>query len=178
MDVVHPITLPARSGPRPRTNYAFPHTQLDQTAPAYLQDEVLHRAGALDGVAFGESFAESSTDAFVLDESAARGPADLAFLQGREFAHLHRPGDGALHMTLPIEIIHEMQRAGWGESHPLAGQQVPDPHPSADGRLLTVPPTAVMVFGPRDIGEVDVVWGLLEISYQYAAGRWDDAAGD
>jgi hypothetical protein len=87
--------------------------------------------------------------AFVLDEESAGGPAE-AFQAGREFAHLHPQEDGSLHMTLPSEVAEEAYEKGWGEPHPRSGTP--------------------LIFGPRDDGELDVVWQLLRASYTYARG--------
>jgi phospholipase/carboxylesterase len=88
--------------------------------------------------------------AFVLDEASARGPAE-AFQTGREFAHLHPPHDGSLHMTLPAEVAEVAYAAGWGEPHPVRGTP--------------------LIFGPRDESELEVVWGLLQSSHEYASGK-------
>lgn len=77
--------------------------------------------------------------AFVLEEDAALGP-DEAFMVGREFAHLHPADDGSLHMMLPPDLAGAAELQGWGEPHPIA-------------RLGLIPPTAMMVYGPRDEGE-------------------------
>jgi len=87
--------------------------------------------------------------AFVLDEDSAGGPPE-AFQAGREFAHLHPPHDGSLHMTLPPEIAREAYERGWGEPHPYSGTP--------------------LIFGPRDHEELDVVWRLLQASYAFAKG--------
>ena len=36
-----------------------------------------------------------------------------------------------------------------------------------------IPETAVMVFGPRDEGEVDVILDILSVSYDFARGATD-----
>ena len=166
------ISLPRRKGSKPKTHYAFPHNQLEQNAPPELQDRLLDKMQALQGVSVGSSFAEAGTKALHLDPRYANGPADEAFLVHDEFAHLHlHPEDGALHMTLPEDVIVEVERATWGERHPLAGQTVADPHDEAHGRMLRVPTTDVMIFGPRDEDELEVVWRLVEQSYRFARGE-------
>ena len=86
--------------------------------------------------------------AFVLDEATARGPRE-AFMVGREFAHLHPPEDGSLHLTLPAPVAGAVYAAGWGEPHPMTGTP--------------------LIFGPRDEAELEVVWGLLRVSYEHAS---------
>ena len=78
-------------------------------------------------------------------------------MRGNEFAHIHPPDDGSMHMMLPPEAVPELVARGWAEIHPL----VPV------GRM---PPSLVMVFGPRDDEELDIVLGLIDASYRYARG--------
>ncbi len=63
-----------------------------------------------------------------------------------------------MHMTLPLEQVSELFKKGWGEQHPMA-------------LLGRAPMTAVMVFGPRDIDEIDIAVRLLDISRQFANGN-------
>jgi hypothetical protein len=94
--------------------------------------------------------------AAVLEDGLAGGPAE-AFLIGREFAHLHPPLDGSLHAMLPLDWVDATVRAGWTEPHPLAA-------------MGHAPPTAVMIYAPRDEQELAVVESLLGLSYSYARG--------
>ena len=80
-----------------------------------------------------------------------------AFMRGNEFAHVHPPYDGSMHMMLGEDDVREMLEKNWGEQHPL----VP---------LGRMPPSTVMVFGPRDPGELDVVLSLIDASYRFARG--------
>ena len=36
--------------------------------------------------------------------------------------------------------------------------------------VVMAPPSLVMAFGPRDQGELDVVLGLIDVSYKFARG--------
>jgi len=94
--------------------------------------------------------------AFFLDEELAAGPPE-AFLVDREFAHLHPPYDGSLHLTLPEATARRVVAKGWGELHPVA-------------RRGWLPPTAIMVYGPRDEAELEVIWAILRASYAFARG--------
>ena len=145
-----PTTLPTRAGSPPEVIGPRPHAQRSQNAPTPLQEELARRALALPGVTEAESgVSVPGARAFVLDEESARGPAE-AFQTGREFAHLHPRYDGSLHMTLPTEVAEAAYAAGWGEPHPVSGTP--------------------LIFGPRDESELEVVWGLLQSSYEYAKG--------
>lgn len=151
-------SLPARSGPRPRTTPVNPHQQLDQNAPRHLQEALLERTRALPGVRVGPSgISVPGARAFILDEELAAGPPE-AFMVGREFAHLHPPYDGSLHLMLPEDAARAAVAKGWGELHPVA-------------RWGWLPPTALMVYGPRDEKELEAVWLIVQASYAFARGE-------
>jgi hypothetical protein len=143
-------TLPTRQGPPPDVIGPRPHAQRSQNAPAGVQEELVRRALELPGVTQADSgVSVPGARAFVLDEETARGPAE-AFQVGREFAHVHPPDDGSLHMTLPDDVARAAYAAGWGEPHPISGTP--------------------LIYGPRDAEELEVVWGLLRASYGFASG--------
>jgi hypothetical protein len=145
-----------RAGPRPRTTPTNPHTQLTQNAPADLQERVFVFAGSLDGVEVGSSLVSvPGARAFHLPESAH--DAREAFMVGREFAHLHPASDGSLHMVLPPDVVDQAIENGWAERHPLAGQH-------------GLPANIVMVYGPRDEDELEVVADLVRASHSLATG--------
>jgi phospholipase/carboxylesterase len=139
-----------RDGPRPDVIGPRPHAQRSQNAPPELQEELIRRALELPGVSeAGSRVSVPGARAFVLDEAHARGPSQ-AFQAEREFAHVHPPDDGSLHMTLPAGVAQAAYAAGWGEPHPVSGTP--------------------LIFGPRNEAELEVVWGLLRASYEYASG--------
>jgi hypothetical protein len=147
--------LPQRPGPQPATTrpsqtHRSPHTQISQNAPAEMQEKLFLRAASLAGVSVGDSLVSvPGARAFHLDPALARGPAE-AFQRDREFAHLHPAHDGSLHMTLPPDIYQEVLAKGWGEPHPVSG--------------------TLMIWGPRNAEELDIVWRLVCESYAYATG--------
>jgi hypothetical protein len=150
-------TLPARAGAQPTTADVMPHQQLDQTAPAALQEELWRRMTGLEGVRGGRSGVSlPETRALHLDERIAHGPSD-AYMVGTEFAHLHGAEDGSLHAMLPTDVAAEAIDRGWAEPHPLARRGI-------------APPTLVMIYGPRDAAELETVWQLIETSYRFARG--------
>jgi len=151
--------LPPRAGPRPATSPGIPHAQLDQqpTDPR-IHATLAARVFALPGVAERPSgISVPGARALVLDPVLAAGPSD-AFLVGREFAHLHPWPDHSLHLCLPERLADAVCRAGWAEWHPFV----------ADGLL---PRTVVLVYAPRDEGELRVVARLVEASYHFALGQ-------
>jgi luciferase-like monooxygenase len=148
--------LPPRRGAPPRTTPTNPHTQLDQQPddPA-LVAELARRAFALPGVVEQPSrVSVPGARALVLADGEPAGPPE-AFLVGREFAHLHPAPDHSLHAMLPPDLAEAAIDAGWAEIHPVA-------------RLGLIPPTAVMLFAPRDTEELDVIARLVEASHAYA----------
>ncbi len=151
------IELPERHGPRPKTNYGLPHQQLDQNPSAEAHARLKERAFDFPLVERRPSaISVPGAEALWLSERPEHGCAD-AFMIGNEFAHVHPPYDGSLHMMLPLEQVAELLARGWGEHHPL----VPA------GRL---PGTAVMVFAPRDDREIEIVLALTGASHAFAAG--------
>jgi hypothetical protein len=154
------LQLPPRAGARPVTHQAMPHQQLDQIAPADLQEELWRRMEALEGVSTGRSGVSlPESRAVHLDPELAHGQPE-AFLVGTEFAHLHGASDGSLHAMLPPTLASEAIDKGWAELHPMA-------------RLGLAPATLVMLYGPRDQEELETIWGLVDASYAFARGAAD-----
>src|SRR5918996_254970 len=150
--------LPSRPGARPRTTPTNPHTQLDQQPEGVrIRDELARRLFSLAGVEERPSaISVPGARALWLVDSASTGPPE-AFLVGREFAHPHPPPDQSLHAMLPPALADEAIQAGWAELHPVA-------------RLGLIPETAVMIYAPRDDGELEVVERLVRASYEFARG--------
>ena len=135
-----------------------PHRQLTQIAPVELQAQVVARGRAMPGTFVCPSLVSlPGSQAFVLDDSTPT-PASAVFMVAREFAHIHPPVDGSLHMVLPPHIVRQVVERGWGEQHPVA-------------RLGLLPITTLMIYGPRDPEELEVVLRLLAASWSYARGE-------
>jgi hypothetical protein len=151
-----PLELTGRAGSRPRTTPANPHTQLDQqpTDPA-LAEELARRVFALPGVVERPSrISVPGARALILAEGEPAGPPE-AFMIEREFAHLHPAPDYSLHAMLPPDIVAAAVDAGWAEIHPVA-------------RMGLIPPTAVMLYAPRDESELGVIEQLIGASHAFA----------
>jgi len=58
---------------------------------------------------------------------------------------------------LPPDLARAAELQGWGELHPVA-------------RLGLIPPTAMMVYGPRNGNELEIVWDILRASHAFATG--------
>lgn len=151
------LTLPQRRGKKPETHYGLPHQQLDQNPPPYIYAKLKDQAFDFPFVERRPSIISvPGAEALWLQEQGGHSCAE-AFMRGNEFAHVHPPYDGSMHMMLPQDDVAELLTKGWGEVHPL----VPV------GRM---PPTLVMAFGPRDEKELDVIMMLIEASYKFARG--------
>jgi hypothetical protein len=144
----------SRVGARPRATRTNPHTQLDQNAPPALQERIFALARALPGVVVGASHV-SVPGARAFHLPGCQRPATAGFMLEREFAHLHPMSDGSLHMSLPPGIVDAVIDNGWAERHPLAGQH-------------GLPTNIVMVYGPRDEAELEIVEALVRASHQAA----------
>ena len=115
-----PGRLTRRDGPRPgtRRERGAPHAQISQTAPTVLQEKLLERARVLPGFYVGASLVSvPGAHALFLEASAAGGPP-TAFQAGREFAHLHPPEYGSMHLCLPPVLAEKVTEKGWGEPYP------------------------------------------------------------
>ena len=120
---------------------------------------MIQRALALPGVSSRESrLANPAVNAIWIPDGLARGPRD-AFIDGHEFCHLHPPPTGGIHLTLPESARQHVIEQGWAESHLIS-----------KGALLA--PQLVLVYSPRNEEEVEVVLGLIDISYRFATGVW------
>lgn len=63
-------------------------------------------------------------------------------------------------MTLPPRVYDDVIAKGWGEPHPISG--------------------TMLVFGPRDRRELEIIWQLVVTSYRFAIGYVpaEDATND
>jgi hypothetical protein len=146
------LTLPPREGDAPRTTSTNPHTQLEQNAPVELQEELWQRMASLPDVTPAPSrISVPGARAITLDEAHAQGAPEALIVDG-EFAHLHPHADGSLHLTLPRDLAEEVVAKGWGEPHVVVGWAAP------------------MVYGPRDASELEIVWSIVQASYEHARG--------
>lgn len=156
--------LPTRRGDRPRVSWTIPQQQESDNSPAELQEELFARITALPGVASTQSAISVPGARGLMVERATDAPLD-AFLVPRvgEFAHLHPRHDGSLHLALPPALAADAIAKGWAVAHPLAGIRL------ARGM--------VMIYGPRDSAELDVVSGIVAASHRYATGMLEAVAG-
>lgn len=146
---VNALMLHRRSGTAPLVAGPGPTAQLSQTAPVWFQERLLLRGFALPGVAVRPSLrCVPGSRAWHMSPMVAHGPAD-AFLCGTEFGHLHPSYDGSLHLILPPECARAAVAADWGVR-------------CIDGTVL--------LFGPRDAAEVEVLASLVRVAHAAAVG--------
>ncbi|HMW18717.1 MAG TPA: DUF5519 family protein [Accumulibacter sp.] len=150
-------TLPARPGHPARMTPATPQEQVDQFPEDWrVIDELAEFAFSLDGVVEQETqIAPDGSRSLTLPEQTTA--PRTAFLVGREFAHIHNPPTGSLHLTLPEPYRTMAIGKGWVLRHPFALR-----NPAAAD--------AVFVFAPRDREELAWTKLLLQISHAYAHG--------
>ena len=150
--------LSPRAGQRPDTTPCAPHEQISQNP-----DRDTHLA--FKARAFDFPFVERrhsiisvpGAEALWLPHEHAHGCTE-SFMVGNEFAHVHPAYDGSMHLMLPIECTGELFAKGWGEPHPMAETGM-------------IPKTAVMVFAPRNEGEIETALKILATSYAFARGK-------
>lgn len=100
------------------------------------------------------------TRALHLDPRFVGGPRSAFAPTGStEFAHLHGADDGSLHVYLPELTARQVIAKGWGEWHPAV-------------RMGWMPPTVIMVYGPRNAEELETIVHLVELSHRFAAEGW------
>lgn len=133
----------------------MPHAQIGVTPHPDVNRELHRRAYALPGVLDRPSVISvpGARALWLADGVAVARPE--AILRGREFAHIHP--DGSLHVALESERAREAIDAGWAERHPIAE------HLGLPG--------LVMLYTPRTMAELDVVFALVVDSYNFVTGR-------
>jgi hypothetical protein len=151
------VQLPQRAGPRPRTTPWAPHVQQDHNAPVKMQAALTERVFVLPDVEERPGTVANPAERAIWLRDDVRVASQDAFLGNREIGHFH-PWDGSLHIVLLPELAEAAVDAGWAEVHPvaLAGH---------------APKNRVMLYGPRDEGEVEVILSLIAAAVRRAGGR-------
>jgi phospholipase/carboxylesterase len=149
------IKLPKRAGFRPPTTTGMPHMQILFTPDPEVKAELFRCAYSLPGVSnVATRISVPGARALWLSEDLVLAHEEL-ILVGREFAHIHP--DGSLHVTLSPERAKEAIEAQWAEYHPLA-QQI-----GINGMVL--------LYTPRNMQELDVIFQLIIDSYNFVTGQ-------
>ncbi|MGH2591974.1 MAG: luciferase family protein [Anaerolineae bacterium] len=147
--------LPQRSGSRPLTHKGMPHAQIDVRPVPEVNAELFRRAYSLPDVENRPTvISVPGARALWLREGVPLAHPEV-IVAGREFAHIHP--DGSLHVSLPSERARQAVEAGWAEPHPMAEYM--------DNKGL------VMLYTPRTMEELDVIFQLIVASYNFVTGR-------
>lgn len=148
-------SLPRRAGPRPATHKGMPHAQIGVRPVPEVNAELFRRCFSLPDVRNEPTrLSVPGARALWLSEDLSLAHPEVIVV-GREFAHIHP--DGSLHASLPPERAREAIEAGWAEPHPLAAVM-------GDVGM-------VMLYTPRTMEELDVIFQLVVDSYNFVTGR-------
>lgn len=127
---------------------------MSQHASPALWGELVWKATRFEGVVEGRS-AVSPTDSRALllaDHQAIIAPeTSLSPRDPLEPVHIHGVTDTSLHLCLPVKRANEICELGWGEVHPFGDFG-----------------TEVMVYGPRDNEELEIILSIIEESLNFA----------
>lgn len=148
-------SLPDRKTAIPRTTDSVPHVQINVVPVPEISEALLRRVSELSGVEIRQTVvSQPGALGFWITEDTALARPEV-IVGGREFAHLHP--DGSLHASLSPALAKLAAEKGWAVSHPWADQR-----PGWGG--------FVMIFTPVNSDELDVVFGLVEASYEFVTG--------
>jgi hypothetical protein len=150
--------LPKRSGPPPKMTAANPQEQLEQFPENWgvIEELTAYAFSLADVKEMPTQIAPPGSRAMTLyAQDATTNRA--AFMVDLEFAHIHNPPIGSMHLTLPIAIREAAIERGWALRHPLAIKAM-------------VSPDIVFVFAPRTTEELKAASLLLRVSHAYAKG--------
>ena len=155
--------LPPRAGLQPQTTPCAPHEQVSQNPDAQMHQSFKERAFNFPFIIRRHSMISvPGAEALCMHPDHAHGCTE-SFMIGNEFAHVHPAYDGSMHLMLPLECTEELFAKGWGEPHPMAATGM-------------IPKTAVIVFAPRDKGEIETALKILGTSYEFASGKLENPA--
>lgn len=158
-EITSDLSVPVRKGPKPVTTPAparthWPQSQVSDNAPPALQVAIVERVLALPDVSMGPSvISVPGARGFFLDDILFKAPR----FSGTEFGHIHPEWDGSFHLMLSPDLVNKVGWSGWGEFHPRTNQ-------------------VVMVYGPRDEEELEIIFDLIKVAYRYSKGEFGDKA--
>lgn len=151
------VPLPIRSGVRPRTTSDVPHVQIGIEPVPAVNTELFRRVYMLPEVEQRPSLVSfrQPTWGLWLGDNLSLAHAEV-IITGREFAHIHP--DGSLHLSLEPNRAREAVQARWAIFHPLADQRE-----GWEG--------FVMLYTPRSMEDLDVIFQLIVDSYNFVTGQ-------
>lgn len=146
--------IPFRSGARPKTSDAGPHSQTSDQSSPELWGRLVAEAIKLQYVVEGKSAVSPISSRALLFEDLTEitNPETSLTQTGRlEPVHIHGVLDTSLHLCLPKQRAREICELGWGEPHKFADCD-----------------TEIMIYGPRDSSELHLIIGLIQESIDFA----------
>lgn len=146
--------LQSRLGERPETSNEGPHRQISQCSSPALWGELVARASQFNGVVEGHSSVSSAPSRALLltgKKTVSAPETSLSPGEPLEPVHIHGVTDTSAHLCLPLKRANEVCELGWGEAHPFGDFG-----------------TEIMVYGPRDEEELEVVLSIIEESLNFA----------
>ncbi len=148
--------LPSRHGISPRMTPTNPQEQLEQFPEDWSVIERLaaYAFSLAHVVERPTQIAPPGSRALTFNQEDASHDRD-AFMVDLEFAHIHNPPIGSMHLTLPTQVREAAITKGWTLRHPLAVRNI-------------VSPDVTFVFAPRN--DEELIWAklLLKASHAYA----------
>jgi Family of unknown function (DUF5519) len=152
----HIAKLPSRKGEPPSMTPTHPQEQLEQFPEDWgvIEQLAAHAFSLARVVERPTHIAPPGSRALTLNREDASHHSN-AFMVDLEFAHIHNPPVGSMHLTLPAEIRDAAIAKGWALRHPLAIRNI-------------VSPDVVFVFAPRNDEELAWAKLLIEASHTYA----------
>lgn len=151
-----------RVGPLPAMTPANPQEQLGQFPSDWrIIDQLTDYAFALPGVIEQPTrVAPDGSRALTLEPSIAMNRQ--TFMVDSEFAHIHNPPTGSMHLMLPAPVRTLAIEKRWGLRHPFAVRGIG-------------PAAAFFVYAPRDVSELEWAKALLRVSHAWASGMLSEA---
>ncbi len=153
--------LPQRVGEAPRITEGMPQLQIGVDAVEEVNAELFRRVYSLPAVENQLTVISpvEGSRALWVDPAIDVAHPDL-LPKERELGHIHP--DGSLHMAMDPVRGQEAVDAGWALFHPAAGTR-----PGFGGFML--------LYTPRDMEELDVIFGLIVDGYNHVVGASLDA---
>jgi hypothetical protein len=152
------MTLPRRSGPRPKVAGIAPQRQLNQSGSADAY--VALRQALINASQQNPRLLRSGISCFEKRGLALFSRTSLNNTCDGEITHIHH-SDRSMHMSLHPEDAQVVLEQGWGQRHPLA---------QGGWMERFVPKEFIMIYAPRDREELKVVARIVEAAAWWVAG--------
>ncbi|KIV86510.1 hypothetical protein PV11_02120 [Exophiala sideris] len=153
--------LKARTGERPKVGrHPVPQRQIEQIPAEDVRQKFLAKFQALGEqnahlVQVKQSKYENYTQALWVRDDSDVYELDKKF--NREISHVHSGKDYSAHVVLAPQDGVTVIKKGWGQLHGLAG-------------VVRTPQVYVMLYAPRDEGEVEVLAEIMRAGIGYMTG--------